>query len=465
MQTRNVDVAIIGGGSAGLNARRAALEHTSSVVLIEGGAWGTTCARVGCMPSKLLIAAAESAHQLEKAPGFGIHPGERRIDGKAVMGRVLSERDRFVGFVCESVDNIPSEQKITGHARFIDNTTLQVDDTLKIYAKRIVIASGSRPFIPSFLKKFGDRVIVNDDLFYMENLPRRVAVFGSGVIGLELAQALHRLGVAVRLFGNSGRIRPITDPALRDYAETAFNEEFFIAPKNPILSMEESAEGVALHYTGKGGKEEIFVAEHLLAATGRQPNLDGLGLENTTLELNDKGVPRVANRYTMQTSVPTLFIAGDASDESALLHEAADQGRIAGSNAGGYPEIIEGLRRSHLAVVFCDPQIATVGETFEALSARYGEGGFAIGEVDFRGQGRARCMLKNKGLLRLYGERQTGRFLGAEMLAPDAEHLAHLLAWAHQQQLTVDKILEFPFYHPVVEEGVRTALQDLARNI
>ncbi|MCK5365337.1 MAG: FAD-dependent oxidoreductase, partial [Gammaproteobacteria bacterium] len=107
MNTRNVDVAIIGAGSAGMNAFRAASAHTDKVVLIEGGEFGTTCARVGCMPSKLLIAAADSAHAVAEAPRFGVVPGKTTIDGTAVMNRVRSERDRFVGFVVDDLMNLP----------------------------------------------------------------------------------------------------------------------------------------------------------------------------------------------------------------------------------------------------------------------------------------------------------------------------------------------------------------------
>ncbi len=114
MNTLNVDVAVIGGGTAGLGAYRAAKAHTDNVVMIEGGPYGTTCARVGCMPSKLLIAAAESVHQIEKAPAFGVHPqGDIVINGREVMDRIKRERDRFVGFVLEGVDEIPAHDKIS----------------------------------------------------------------------------------------------------------------------------------------------------------------------------------------------------------------------------------------------------------------------------------------------------------------------------------------------------------------
>lgn len=179
MKTLNVDVAVIGGGTAGLGAYRAAKEHTDSVVMIEGGPYGTTCARVGCMPSKLLIAAAEAVHHIEKAPGFGVHPmGETKINGREVMDRVKRERDRFVGFVLEGVDSIPAEDKIRGFARFIDDNTLVVDDHTTINAKRIVIATGSRPSWPAVWNELGDRLIINDDVFEWDDLPESVAVFG-----------------------------------------------------------------------------------------------------------------------------------------------------------------------------------------------------------------------------------------------------------------------------------------------
>ncbi|GEM76697.1 dihydrolipoyl dehydrogenase [Vibrio sagamiensis] len=469
MKTLNVDVAIIGGGTAGLGAYRAAKAHTDHVVMIEGGPYGTTCARVGCMPSKLLIAAAESVHQIEKAPGFGVHPqGKTLINGQEVMARVKSERDRFVGFVLEGVDEIPAQDKVSGYAKFIDDHTLLVDDHTTIHAKRIVIATGSRPAYPAAWNELGDRLVINDDVFDWNDLPRAVAVFGPGVIGLELGQALHRLGVEVKLFGLGGQVGPLTDPEVMNYAEKAFQDEFYLDANVNIESMKRipsldgnSDDHVEIQFINHQGELETFIADYVLAATGRRPNVDNLTIENTHLELDDRGVPK-ADYHTLQTSVESIFIAGDASNQIPLLHEAADQARIAGDNAGRFPEIKQGLRRSHISAVFSDPQIAMVGETFRQIQQRLGTCGcFETGEVSFENQGRSRVMLRNKGLLHVYGEQGTGRFLGAEMIGPDAEHLAHLLAWAHQNKMTVSEMLDMPFYHPVIEEGVRTALRDL----
>jgi dihydrolipoamide dehydrogenase len=185
-----------------------------------------------------------------------------------------------------------------------------------------------------------------------------------------------------------------------------------------------------------------------------------LGLENTSLALNAQGVPQF-DRLTMQAGSAPIFIAGDANADAPLLHEAADEGRIAGENAARFPDVRQGLRRAPLGVVFSDPQIALVG----AGHAKLVPGTFVIGAVDFSDQGRSRVMLKNRGMLHVYADIETGRFLGAEMIGPSAEHIGHLLAWAVQQELTVARMLEMPFYHPVIEEGLRTALRDAASKL
>ena len=453
---RKVDVAVIGAGSAGLPAYRAARMHTEKVVLIEGGVYGTTCARVGCMPSKLLIAAAEAAHSIETASKFGVYSSKPTINGHDVMKRVRSERDRFVGFVLESVENIDQNHHFRGHAQFIDNHTIQVEDKI-IEAKSVVISTGSSPKLMSMFNGLGDRLVVNDDIFDWDTLPESVAVFGPGVIGLELGQALHRLGVRIRIFGLSGSLKPLSDMGIKSYAENLFKDEFPLDTKANILGLELENEQVKISFVDpKNGEEKEELFDFLLAATGRSPNVNDLGLENTKLELDSLGVP-LYNSSTMQCGNSSIFIAGDVNNDLPILHEAADEGKIAGDNAARFPDIKSGLRRSPVTVVFCDPQIAIVGESWSELE---GNENVVTGKVSFEGQGRSRIILKNKGLMHVYADQNSGLFLGSEFIGPHAEHLAHLMSWAHQQNMTIQQMLEMPFYHPVIEEGLRTALRD-----
>ncbi|WP_036831321.1 FAD-dependent oxidoreductase, partial [Photobacterium sanctipauli] len=265
----------------------------------------------------------------------------------------------------------------------------------------------------------------------------------------------------VVMFGLGGQVGPLTDPAVMAYADKAFNEEFYLDADVKVESMKRAGDSVEIQYLDKSGELQTINVDYVLAATGRRPNVDKLAIENTQMELDQRGVP-VADHFTLQTSVESIFIAGDASNQLPLLHEAADQGRIAGDNAGRFPDIRAGLRRSKISAVFSDPQIAMVGESHKEITERLGNCGcFETGIVSFENQGRSRVMLRNKGVLHVYGEHGTGRFLGAEMMGPNAEHLAHLLAWAHQNKMTVAEMLDMPFYHPVIEEGVRTALRDL----
>jgi dihydrolipoamide dehydrogenase len=447
----NVDVAVVGSGTAGLAAYREAAASAPRVVLIEGGLSGTTCARVGCMPSKLLIAAADAAHAARTAGPFGVACSVR-VDSRRVMERVRRERDHFVKHVLEAVDAIAPERKLQGFARFVEPGVLEVGPSTRVRARAIVLATGSSSEVPSLFDDARDRVVVNDDVFEWTLLPDSVAVFGTGAIGLELGQALCRLGVRVRIFGRGGAVGQLTDPAVRAAALGALRTEMPVDPAATVRAVRRSGDGVDVHFEDEAGEAHVEHFAFCLAATGRKPNLARLALENSGLALDAKGVP-VFDRATMQCGSAPIFLAGDVDQDAPVLHEAADEGKIAGENAARFPDVKPALRSSPLSMIFTDPQIAAVGSTFASLGP-----GVTLGEVDFSDQGRSRVMLQNRGLLRIYATRE--RFLGAEMACPRAEHLGHLLAWAHQERMTVAQMLTMAFYHPVVEEGVRTALRD-----
>jgi dihydrolipoamide dehydrogenase len=461
MDTLSVDVAIIGAGTAGLNARREVERRGGQPLLIESGPYGTTCARVGCMPSKLLLAAADAAHAVDTAPQFGVRAvGGLRVDGAAVMARVRRERDRFAGFMVEATEAIPEVQRLRGRARFVGPTTLDVDERLRVAARTVVVATGSRPFVPSPFDRIRDRVMVSDDVFELTDLPESLAVIGTGTIALELGQALQRLGVRVAFFNPFTEVGAFTDPEVKRIAARELASELDLRLGVELIEPEPGDRGVLLRWRDTGGTahEERFA--QVLVAAGRRPDIAGLGLEATGLPLGDSGLPSV-NPQTAQCGDAPIFFAGDVDGKQPLLHEAADEGRIAGENAMRWPDVVPHERRTPLAIAFTDPQMAVVGLRHADLPP----GRHAIGAVSFEDQGRARVAGRNRGLVRLYAQTGSCTLIGAEMFGPDMEHMAHLIAWAVQQRMTVQRALTMPFYHPVLEEGLRTALRDLAQQL
>lgn len=454
MKIRNVEYAIIGAGTSGLGAYATISRETDSLVMIQDGPYGTTCARVGCMPSKLLITAADYAHHLHTSDCFGV-PASGQVDGRRVLERLRRERDhRFVARNLGYVDKIPAHHKLEGRARFIGLGRLMVGESVEVRAEKIILACGSRPAIGAVFEPVMSRVLTSDTIFELEDLPRSVAVIGMGVIALELGQALHRLGVQTTLYGRSGRINALTHPAMQRRALDLLAGELDIHPSGRVLSTWEDAEGAWIEYEASNGQRITRVFERVLVATGRVSNLDRLGLEQAGVDVSESGAVRF-DPQTMRCGDLPLFIAGDATDDLPVWHEAYDEGRIAAGNALSYPGSTPAVRRTPLMVFFTDPQIAVIGQSFRQLQGRE----IVIGELPFTSP---RHVVWNKvqGHIQVYLDAHTGTILGAELLGHQAEHLAHLLALAITHALTAEQVLAMPVYHPSAEELLRDVLID-----
>jgi pyruvate/2-oxoglutarate dehydrogenase complex dihydrolipoamide dehydrogenase (E3) component len=442
------DVAIIGAGTAGLAAERSARANGATTLLIDETFGGTTCASVGCMPSKLLIAAADAAHAVRRAHVFGIDAAPT-IDGAAVMARVRKERDKFVAGVEDSIAKIPDEVRVKAHARFTGPTTLELDDGRAVRAKAVVIATGSSPAVPEMFDAVKDRVLTNETIFDLETLPASVGVIGAGPLGLELAQALVRLGVETMVFDQGDAVAALKDTHVADALHAILQHELPIK-----LAVETKAEldgdGVRLSWTGESSGERRF--DYLLVATGRPPRLKGLGLETTGLELDDHGTPIYA-RETMQCGDAAIFLAGDADHDRPVLHEASSEGTIAGRNAASFPDVTVAERMVPFSIMFTEPAVAVIGVVPKDAAAD-----IVVGTASYTDQGRAKVMACNAGLVRFYADAEDGRLTGATMAGPGVEHSAHLIAWAIQSGWTATETLALPFYHPTFEEGLKPAL-------
>ncbi len=367
MEMLKTDVVVVGAGTAGLSAYRAAKAAGASALLVEGAAYGTTCARVGCMPSKLLIAAARAAHAARESARFGVRiDGSVLIDGREVMARVRGERDRFVDLVVESTERIISDDRLLGHARFVDDNLLEVGGK-RVHARSVVIATGSAPKMPTLYRALGDRAIINDDVFAWTDLPRKVAVVGAGVIGLELSQALAWLGVDVTLLGARDRVGPLTDRTVRRYAQWVFSASLRFDPNAEVGAVTREGDTVHMRYRSSAGELVDDTFDYVLVTAGRTPNVDGLAIGNTTMEVDERGLP-LFDPETLQARNRPVFIAGDANGVLPLLHEAADEGRTAGINAARFPITERLVSRAPMSVVFTEPGIAMVGARYVDLA-------------------------------------------------------------------------------------------------
>lgn len=208
--TREVDVVIIGAGTAGLSALGHVRRRTDNFVIINDGPYGTTCARIGCMPSKMLIEAADIYYKrhLFEDMGFKLN-GTIEVDGKAVLGRARKLRDKFVLMVKRATNNL-EDKNISGRAKILSPNLVEVNGE-QIKTKSIIIATGSTPIMPEPWKKFGNRILTNENIFELDDLPKSLAVVGLGAIGLEMAQSFSRLGVEVTGFDALDTIAGISD--------------------------------------------------------------------------------------------------------------------------------------------------------------------------------------------------------------------------------------------------------------
>ena len=453
---KSYDVLIIGAGTAGLSARKVVSKYTQNYVVVDDGILGTTCARVGCMPSKAFIQIANDFHRRNSFQELGIAGAESlKIDSEKVMTHTRKLRDRFVKSVLGGMDEWKEKHFISRRARFVDNHTVDLGGE-KIKAEKIIIATGSSPIIPTPWQEFSDFFIDTNSFFELPQLPQSVGVIGLGVIGTELGQALHRLGVEVIGISQGRAIAGLSDPKLIEYTSDKLAQEMNL-DFSGVQKLSSKDQKLMIQTA-----EKKYLVEKAVISVGRKPNLSNLGLENLALDLDVRGIPYFNEKSCQLRDADNIFIAGDVDGSKAILHESADDGAIAGYNAC-HEKIEEFKRRTWLGITFSSPNIATVGKRYSDLIRE--KVNFEYGEVSFEGQGRSIVMLSEKGHLRVYGDKKTNRLLGAELFAPSGEHIAHSLAWVISQKMTVGEVLRLPFYHPVVEEGLRTALRDLAKKL
>ncbi len=453
----NVDVAIIGAGTGGMYALREVRRSKQSFVLIDSGPLGTTCARVGCMPSKVALHIAEYWNSQKEFERYGISGAEHlRLDGAVAWQALREQRDRFAGGAANNAIKAAGEHLLMGRARFLEPTLLEVESESgiqQVKAKSVIIAAGSRPVMPGFLQPFAEHCITTDEFFEMQELPQSIGILGLGAIGLEMGLALARLGVEVHGADMAETVGGISDPEVSKVALAEFAKEMQLYLGAPA-ELAKADTGVLL----KAGGKQVQV-DKVLVALGRRPNTDQLNLAEAGFELDERGHP-LFNPNTLQVGDHPVFIVGDSNGYRPLMHEAADEGAMAGYNSAQETPLAF-KRKTSLAIAFTNPDVISVGARFDELN----QDDILIGTASSQANGRSRVISDREGVLRLYADKHSGKLLGASMVGVRAEHVAQLLALAIERGETAHSLLQLAFYHPVVEEIVQAAAQDIARKI
>jgi glutathione reductase (NADPH) len=411
------DLFVIGGGSGGIATARRAAEYGAKVGLAEFDRLGGTCVNRGCIPKKLMVYSSRFPRLFKDAIGYGWSPVESHLNWQKLITNVNNEVARLNGIYDRMLDNSKVEV-IPARARFLDSHTLEVGDR-KVTAERILIAVGGYPVKPNIPGI--EHTMVSDGMFHLPEQPKRILVLGAGYIGVEFACIMHGLGTEVTQLIRSDKILRGFDEDIRDEIQSEMiRQGIKILPKSFPTSIEKTADGLKVLIQNDETEEMIFVDAIGLAATGRVPKLEGLGLENVNVETKNGAI--VINEYS-QTSESHIYAVGDCTDKINLTPVAINEGRaFADTVFGGKPRLMS--HENVPSAVFTTPEAATVGLTETQAKEQYGEEGIKIYRSKFRPGYNVLPGREDKTLMKLVVHTESDRVLGAHMVG---EHAAEII--------------------------------------
>jgi len=451
----DLHVVILGSGSAAFACALRAAREGARVTMVEEGTLGGTCVNVGCVPSKILVRAAAVAHTMERHPFAGITHAKPSVD-RALLFRQLDGRvEELRGAKYERVAaSEPGIRILHGRGRFRTATEIEVEPasggtTLPLEADRVLVATGARPAVPSIPGLRGTPFWTSTEALAATETPERLVVLGGSAVGLEIAQAFHRLGSDVTVIERESRLLPREDEDLGLGLEAVLVREGL-----RVLTRTETLEivhdGATFRLRTSAGP---LAAERLLVAVGRRPATDGLGLEAIGVKRAPNGAVVVDDR--LRTSVPNVYAAGDCTTLPQFVYVSAASGTRAAANMLGRDEALDLATMPF--VVFTDPEAAGVGLGEEEARAR----GYdpesrtlPLSEVP-----RALVGFETDGFVRLVADRGTGRLLGARILAPQAGEIVTAAALALRAGFTVDELGAMLFPYLVASEGLKLCAQ------
>lgn len=453
-------IAIIGSGGAAMAAALKAAERGAQVTLIERGTVGGTCVNTGCVPSKIMIRAAHVAHWRKSSPfDVGITAVEPAINRPALLAQQQARVDQLRHAKYEGIlESSPNINLMRGEACFKDGHTLTVKLTegseRELPFDRCLIATGATATMPPIPGLEDTSYWTSTEALASDTLPKRLAVIGSSVVAVELAQAFARLGCRVTILARNTLFFH-EDPAIGETMTAAFRAEGIEVLERTQASRVLHASGEFIMATNRG---EVR-AEQVLIATGRSPNTRGLNLKRAGVAVDERGA--ILIDAGMHTSAPGIYAAGDCTDQPQFVYVAAAAGTRAAVNMTGGETVLN--LDAMPTVVFTDPQVATVG--YSAAQAH----GAGI-ETDSRTLSldhvpRALVNFDTRGLIKLVAEAGSGRLIGVQAVAPEAGEIIQTAALAIRARMTVQELADQLFPYLTMVEGLKLAAQTFSKDV
>lgn len=448
------DLIVIGGGSAGLVAAGGAAILGAKVALVEKNLLGGDCLYTGCVPSKTLIKSARFVHHSRKAEKYGFQP----VEPKFLNDDFASITQRIQGVIktIEQHDSPEVFEKmgveiIFGAVRFLNPNEIEIslkdsNEKCVLRAKRFCISTGSRPFTPPIdgLRDVG--FITNEEIFEIEELPRRLVVLGAGAIGVELGQSFARLGSKVTIVETAERILNKEDEEVSALMENILKSEGVeILTNSKAVNARKSESGLKTITIESNGKTFEIEADEILAAVGRQPNIDGLDLEKTGVQFDEK---RINTDDYLRTSQKHIFAAGDVTGHFQFTHMADYEAQIVVRNAFvPFPFKKKTDFRAVPWATFTEPEVARVGLTEREALEKFGKD-VKIYKINFTENDRAQAESQTEGFAKTITNK--GKIVGATLVGEHAGELIHEFVWAMKENLKVSDLNKIIRVYPTL---------------
>jgi dihydrolipoamide dehydrogenase len=457
------DLVVIGSGTGGyVAAIRAAQLGLKTAVVERQPSLGGTCLNLGCIPTKALLEHAHALKIAQSAAEWGISFGKGDAAPAIDMARVHVRKNKIVTGLTKGVEYLFKKQKIEwvkGTGRLAGKGQVDVTGASPrtLAAREIIVATGSAPRSVPGVEIDKKQIITSDEAIHLAELPKSIAIMGSGAVGVEFASIFHRFGCAVTIIELLPRLVPSEDEAISAELEKSFKKRgIAVRTATRVTSAVAKASGVVIEMQGGSGKNESLTVDKLLVATGRGPVTDGLGAAEAGLVL-DRGYVKVDPLF--KTSVPGISAIGDVitlgtGAHPQLAHLSSAEGIVLAERLTGR-EIRPIDYNQVPACTYCDPEIASVGLTEQEAVAR----GFdvRVGTFPFGVLGRAKMMGETEGFVKLVAEKKYDELLGVHMIGPRATELVAEAAVALRLESTVEELIRTIHAHPTMSEAIGEA--------